>query len=51
MAASVFAVGSFFWEDEAIERNWPPVFHALWHCLSATAVGTATNELLNHLDG
>ncbi len=51
IATSVVGVGSFLVEDTAIEHQWPPVFHAAWHCLSAAAVGTATHELLNHLDG
>jgi hypothetical protein len=40
-------IASFLWEDVAIARGHPPVFHCAWHCLSAVAIGSS-NALLAH---
>ena len=48
-ATGLVGVACFLYEDTAVMKSLPPVFHCLWHCLSAAAMGL-TNSLLGHLE-
>jgi hypothetical protein len=49
VGTGLVGVACFLYEDIALMKNWPPIFHCLWHCLSAAAMGL-TNGLLGHLE-
>jgi hypothetical protein len=51
MGTAVVGLGCFWLEDVLVlEMGAPPVFHSLWHMLSAVSLGLI-GPLLAHLDG